>query len=345
VRIWSYLGTSSALLESYLGTSSALLEAGRRAHSCGEDMRAPGRRVGGRVKPGVIVMPPRFCRSVRRTSPAGSSSASATSSLIRTASASRLHLREPPAAWVGWATIIGVPLAVVAIVIAVVAYAVPRDHAASGSAGGPDYFKSSRAWGALIRSSCKSIGSEHTAELCTPRAGGYPHVLSHDEVDHLLEHAFDVVLVPAGQLALADYLDLSVYVCQAGRTFRDARWIGFYAAAEIYPRIAEIRRTVDRVHLTAEEVSRLRAAGDDELADAIEPFALAPDRRGHRGGPHKVMLLSAPEDPETIKLPQSIRHLVRGRGQAFVRKQRYTTRAALERHPTTTAELLRYERE
>jgi hypothetical protein len=57
------------------------------------------------------------------------------------------------------------------------------------------------------------------------------------------------------------------------------------------------------------------------------------------------MLLSAPEDPETIKLPQSIRHLARGRGQAFVRKQRYTTRAALERHPTTTAELLRYERE
>jgi hypothetical protein len=50
--------------------------------------------------------------------------------------ARRLHLREPPAAWVGWATIIGVPLAVVAIVIAVVAYAVPRDHAASGSAGG-----------------------------------------------------------------------------------------------------------------------------------------------------------------------------------------------------------------
>jgi hypothetical protein len=57
------------------------------------------------------------------------------------------------------------------------------------------------------------------------------------------------------------------------------------------------------------------------------------------------MLLTPPNHRKTIKLSQPIRHLVRGRGQAFVRKQRYTTVAALKRAPATTADLLRFERE
>lgn len=188
------------------------------------------------------------------------------------------------------------------------------------------------------------LSTTRTSELLDA-AGAKPRSLSNDEIGYLLERAFDVALVPAGQLALADYLDLAVYVCQGGRTFRQARWLGFYAWAEIHPWVPKIRRVVDDVHLTAEEVDRFRVAGDDELAATIEPFAVALDRRGHRGGPHKVMLLTAPDDPETIKLSHPIRHLVRGRGQAFVRKQRYTTVAALKREPATTAELLRYERE
>lgn len=188
------------------------------------------------------------------------------------------------------------------------------------------------------------LSTTRTNELLDD-SGARPQGLTAEEIEYLLEHAFDVALVPAGRLALTDYLDLSVYVCQGGRTFREARWIGFYAAGEIYPRVPEIRRVVDSVFLTAEEAGRLRAAGDDELADVVEAFATASDRRGHRGGPHKVMLLTPPDHPATIKLPQPIKHLVRGRGQAFVRKQRYTTPAALKRGPATTAELLRYERE
>src|SRR5258708_3987395 len=75
------------------------------------------------------------------------------------------------------------------------------------------------------------LSRTRTSELLD-NAGAKPKTLTPDDVAFMLERAFDVVLVPAGQLALGDYLDLSVYVCQGGRTFRDARWIGFYAAAE-----------------------------------------------------------------------------------------------------------------
>jgi hypothetical protein len=193
--------------------------------------------------------------------------------------------------------------------------------------------------------SAARLSTSRTSELLE-REGATSGTLSRDTIDWLLENAFDVVIVPAGQLALRDFEDLSAYVCQPGRTFRDATRVGFYAAASIDPRFPRIRRTVDHVPFTSEEVSRLRAAGDDELASTVDAFIASPDRRGHRPGRHKVMLLTAPDDPETFKLKQPIRHLVRGRGQAFVRKQRYTTMAALrhEPEPATTADLLRYER-
>jgi hypothetical protein len=153
------------------------------------------------------------------------------------------------------------------------------------------------------------------------------------------------VIVPAGHLALHDYEDLNVYVCQAGRTFRTAHHLGLYAGGQIHPRIPKILRQIDKVALTPHEVARLRGAGDDQLADVVEAFATDPNRRGHRGGPHKVILLSGPEDEDTIKLAQPIKHLVRGRGKAYARRHRYTTVAALGRQPATTAELIRYEQE
>jgi hypothetical protein len=64
---------------------------------------------------------------------------------------------------------------------------------------------------------------------------------------------------------------------------------------------------------------------DGELADIIERVLAAPNHGGHRHGRRKVMLLTPPGDPETITLPRPIKHLARGRGQAFVRRQRYTS--------------------
>jgi hypothetical protein len=89
--------------------------------------------------------------------------------------------------------------------------------------------------------------------------------------------------------------------------------------------------------------SRRLAEGEVKLAEVIEGVLAAPNLGGHLPGAHKVMLLSAPDDPETIKLPQPIKHLARGVGQAFVRKQRYTSERAIMRAPRTTADLIRFE--
>jgi hypothetical protein len=61
--------------------------------------------------------------------------------------------------------------------------------------------------------------------------------------------------------------------------------------------------------------------------------------------PYKVFLLSKPDDERTYKLPHPIEHLEPRRGSAFVMKQWYTSRAALERHPKTTDEFRKYEQE
>jgi hypothetical protein len=66
-------------------------------------------------------------------------------------------------------------------------------------------------------------------------------------------------------------------------------------------------------------------------------------RGGRKAGRHyDVMLLTAPGDDDTIKLDHPIRHTRRGRGAAFVRRQRYTSEAALQRMPKTTDELLSF---
>jgi hypothetical protein len=188
------------------------------------------------------------------------------------------------------------------------------------------------------------LSTSRTSEILEGE-GVAPCGLTVDAAEWLLEGYPRVVLVPAGKIALADYDTYSAYICQPNRTFRDATRIGFYAHREISPHFPKIRRSYDSVPFTVEEAARHRAEGDEELAQIIERVVASPNRGGHRPGHHKVMLLTPPGDPETITLPQPIKHPARGRGQAFVRRQRYTSEAALSRHPATTADLLRYERE
>jgi hypothetical protein len=203
------------------------------------------------------------------------------------------------------------------------------------------------------RSSGESVAAiAAAARLSTSRTGELvgagavtPRALRDETIGWLLEGSLSVVLVPAGKLALTDYETYSAYICQPNRRFRDASRMGFYAHREISPHFPEIRQKFESVEFTTEESGRRRGQGDIELADIIDRVLAAPNRGGHRPGSHKVMLLTPPGDSRTITLPKPIKHLPRGRGQAFVRRQRYTSEAALRRGPATTADLLRYERE
>jgi hypothetical protein len=154
--------------------------------------------------------------------------------------------------------------------------------------------------------------------------------------------ATDDVVIVAAKVAYPDYLGLNAYICQDGRTFRDVVRMGFYRRGKIEPHFPAIRAVEDHVAFSDENAARLRATGspiDREIADLIES---APSYyKSYEGEPHKVFLLTAPDDlPATLVLPQPIIHETGGRGSAFTQWQRYVSEAALYANPTSTRELL-----
>ena len=191
------------------------------------------------------------------------------------------------------------------------------------------------------------LSTSRVNAILKQRGGGALRGLPPDEIGYLPEREFTVGIVPAGRLALAEYEAYNAYICLARRSFRNEMdRLGFYAHREISPHFPSIRKTWEEVDLSLDEIERLRGTGDPddgELASIIERILARPRRGGHSRGAHKVLLLTPDDHPDTFTLPHSIKHLDRGRGKAFVRKQRYTTLAALKRAPKTTADLLRFE--
>lgn len=174
-----------------------------------------------------------------------------------------------------------------------------------------------------------------------------------EEIARILQHAFDIVIVAAGWVAYPEYRLHHAYVCQAGRGFRqETERMGFYWHKAVMPEFARILHRRDHVSFTLDTVAELRGrhgAYDEEVAGLIEAMLTAGSRKP--GDVLQVFLLTGPDDltdpdgPGTYKIPDPIKHTAVGAGSGFVRKQRYTSQAALEKHPTTTDELLRYERE
>lgn len=170
--------------------------------------------------------------------------------------------------------------------------------------------------------------------------------VSEEMIEHVLEHANLVVIVPANRVAYLDYSRYCAYICQPNRTFgNDPTRIAFYADQEVKQQVPRIRRAFTDVVFSEDTVATLRASDDVEkvdLADIIE-HVIANETGGRKAGRHyDVMLLTAPGDDDTVKLDHPIRHTRRGRGAAFVRRQRYTSEAALQRMPKTTDELLSF---
>lgn len=154
--------------------------------------------------------------------------------------------------------------------------------------------------------------------------------------------ANDTVIVPA-RFAYGEYLDHGIYVCQAGRFFAEgvAR-MGFYADAAIQTEIPRIRHRRDGVTFSREEVERLRASEDpvDHEIGALVEKLLA--HAEETGGRFQVFLLTAPDDPDTLRLGRPIQNTkrsLRGNATAWTQKQRYVSSAHLARNPSTTDEL------
>jgi hypothetical protein len=143
----------------------------------------------------------------------------------------------------------------------------------------------------------------------------------------------DQVLVVAARVAFTEYLIHAAYVCQPGRTFRSVEYLGFYRKRQIEAAVPRLRHVRDQVVLSEESAIELVSQNgpfDHDIARLIRSLLEAGTRTP--GAPYKVMLLSASDDPATLKLKAPIVHLGHN---AWVQGQRYVRRAELEAATST----------
>lgn len=149
------------------------------------------------------------------------------------------------------------------------------------------------------------------------------------EAEGLLANPNDVVVV-AARSAWDEYNEIHAYVCQPKRSFQQVSRIGFYSKGNIYSLVPSILETHD-------DVEMIRDAYDGNLGALVN--RLVDEDRREEGRRFKVFLLSAPDSPDTLKLPQPIpndKKSKTGKGTAFTMSQRYVASAALLEANTTS---------
>jgi hypothetical protein len=146
--------------------------------------------------------------------------------------------------------------------------------------------------------------------------------------EELIGNENDVVVV-AARSAWQEYNDLHAYVCQPNRLLR-AKRIAFYSKNKVYELVPAVLESKDVVEMT-------RGIETGAIGDLVN--RLLDERRRIEGKHYKVVLLSAPNAPETIKLSKPIpndKKSKSGKGTAFTMGQRYVSLEALKSAKTTS---------
>ena len=144
----------------------------------------------------------------------------------------------------------------------------------------------------------------------------------------------EVLIVPA-RFAWSHYLNTSSYVCQPNRTFQKTTYIAFYNRGNIMRKVPKILKTVNEV--VFEEEGNFEVLSDDWSKSDEKEFGVkmkevvekSIDSSLYKAGEsHKVLLLTGPEEKETICINKEIPNDSvdkNGAPIAFVLKQRYTS--------------------
>jgi hypothetical protein len=154
----------------------------------------------------------------------------------------------------------------------------------------------------------------------------------------------DVVIV-AGRTAYPEYLEYQAYVGHSNRPFqKQVRRMAFYSSGAIQPEIPEILDIRHGLVFARSTVEHLYGTGDPadrDIADLIQVL-LEETGRGS-GDPFDVVLLSAPDDPKTMKLREPVTNTKMSRTGKPVPitmgQYRYTSEKVLHANPRTTDEL------
>lgn len=123
---------------------------------------------------------------------------------------------------------------------------------------------------------------------------------------------------------------LHAYVCQPDRAFQQVSHLAFYSKGQIYPLVPKILESFDNVLISGDQYEGVLG----QLVDR-----LIKEQRREEGGRNKILLLSAPESPETIRLSAPIQNDLTsksGKPTAFTMGQRYVASSKLRAAKTTS---------
>ena len=138
------------------------------------------------------------------------------------------------------------------------------------------------------------------------------------EAENLLASPNDVVIV-AARSAWPEYNDFHAYVCQPNRPFQQVNRLGFYSKGQIYPLIPKILEVYDDLPMVFGQF-------EGALGKLVD--RLVTERLREANERFKIVLLSSPDSPETLKLSAPIPNNQRsktGKPTAFTMGQRYVS--------------------
>jgi hypothetical protein len=147
--------------------------------------------------------------------------------------------------------------------------------------------------------------------------------------EKLIQTGDDVVVVPARR-AWPEYNDIHAYVCQAERWFQPVKYLAFYYSGQIQQLVPKILETYDSVEFKL-------GCEKGQMGKVID--SLIQSQQREEGERYKVILLSAPDDPQTQKLNAPVGNDMvsySGRNTAFTQNQRYVSLNRLKSVQTTS---------
>jgi hypothetical protein len=159
----------------------------------------------------------------------------------------------------------------------------------------------------------------------------------------LVSAAAQQVLVVAARIALPEYLRLGAYICQPHRSFQPCSHMAFYANGAIDRHVPAILGAVESIILDQESVLARRDLDRQAQAYLLSLVRQLVKESPRIGNEQKVIFLSTPNDPQTIRLPHDIQNDLTsesGRTIAFTQGQRYVPLSSLQAAPKTTSDLL-----
>jgi Restriction endonuclease len=148
----------------------------------------------------------------------------------------------------------------------------------------------------------------------------------------LLASSTDVVVV-AARNAWPEYNQIHAYVCQPNRPFQQVNRVAFYSKGMIHPLVPKILHAQD----AHENVVMTAGQYEGPLGELVH--RIITEQRREEGERFKVLLLSAPDSPDTLRLPTAIPNDAKsktGKPTAFTMSQRYISSERLWTAKTTS---------